>query len=161
MEIVSLCGFDGKRGRDRSTLSGLFIMVNTDGDGDICTHENICKYCILLKTTLMSEQVFIYFTSFGFYLHMFIFTQSAEPNKPLALVNSAKPARRSLSSLLHSPLLPLPIFISLHLLWSSGVISQTKCLSAHKGSWLICFNASICQVSCLWLRGVWKGSWAS
>lgn len=51
-------------------------------------------------------------------------------------------------------LLPLPVFISLHLFWSSGVISQIKCLSAHKGRWLICFNASICQPSCLSLHGV-------
>ena len=51
-------------------------------------------------------------------------------------------------------LLPLPVFISLHLFWSSGVISQIKCLSAHKGRWLICFNTSICQPSCLSLHGV-------
>lgn len=76
----------------------------------------------------------------------------SEPGKALMEVNEL---------FLASPPPPRPVFISLRLFWSSGVISKTKCLSAHKGRWLICFNASICQASCLLLHSVWKESLAS
>lgn len=139
--------------------------MNTDGDSDIksfCLDLSLphtCKHCMFPNTTLMSMNRY---SNLSLPLHiMYIHKQiictvpalgPSEPGKALMEVNEL---------FLASPPPPRPVFISLRLFWSSGVISKTKCLSAHKGRWLICFNASICQASCLLLHSVWKESLAS
>lgn len=144
------------------------LLMNTDGDSDIrslcldLSSPHTCKYCMFPSHhPHVYEQVLNSFTSPSYYVYQYTDTEltdqaigPSEPSGALMEVNELFLASPPL-------LLPQPIFISLRLFWSSGVISQTKCLSAHKGRWLICFNTSICHVSCLLLHGVWKGSLAS
>lgn len=60
------------------------------------------------------------------------------------LVNQTIPGEPSLALLgffsCPPPPPPSTVFISLHLFWSSGVISQTKCLSVHKGEMVNMFQ---------------------
>lgn len=152
---------------DSATLSDLFIVMNTDRDWDtqsLCldlssphtqAHENTCKYCMFLNINCMCKnRYFILSLPLIFHIHITHRNQTSRWHQ--WTLWSPPGGQWALFSI--PLLLPLPVFISLHLFWSSGVISQTKCLSAHKGRWLICFNASICQLSCLWPHSVWKGS---